>query len=333
MNKRNKRTKIFAFFYESLRLCWAWIRKAFTPLEVLFPLFDQLTSPLALVKIFEPIFILMGKRSGSISISPLNAKRILITKLDLIGDVVLTLPLVKAVRADFPEAHISLVVERRVLNLVELCPYVDVILPVDCRGWSETWCWRWKYCLNYLIFAAKHLWSKPIDLAINPQWGVDHVYASALAYLSGARFRIGYSEHSNEPKQQDNSNYDVFYTYALNEPAFKHDIEYNLGLLRVLGLKVPPLNPEMWLSSEDEQFAERLLSPINNSKRRPLVALCPGASSEHKEWPIERFSMLSQWMIDNYGATLLIIGGTKDKDKAKFLISTLRGDVINAVWQ
>ena len=57
-----------------------------------------------------------------------GVKNILIVRLDVIGDMILTSGFIREVRANFPQAKITLVVSPLVYPIVELCPYVDEIL-------------------------------------------------------------------------------------------------------------------------------------------------------------------------------------------------------------
>ena len=64
-------------------------------------------------------------------------RSVLLLRLDEIGDVVLTTPLLRELRRNMPHAWITLVVKPGVLNLVELCPHVNEILTFDSRRQDE----------------------------------------------------------------------------------------------------------------------------------------------------------------------------------------------------
>ena len=58
-------------------------------------------------------------------------EHILLVRLDAVGDFILTTPAIRAVRENYPNAHITLVVRNHVYSLAELCPYVNEVIGFD----------------------------------------------------------------------------------------------------------------------------------------------------------------------------------------------------------
>ena len=117
-------------------------------------------------------------------------KKILIVRLDEIGDMVLTTPFLRELRRNYPKAEITLVVKPAVYNLVELCPYVDIIKKFSkVNG-------RWAVFQN-INLAKKFVYNEleqDYDLAIVPRFDSDLDYmAGAIAFYTGASRRIGYA--------------------------------------------------------------------------------------------------------------------------------------------
>ena len=90
-------------------------------------------SPRVTHAVMEPFFRLAGfRRHRGIELA--EAKRILVVRLDAIGDTVLNTAFLRELRRNAPEAKIDLVVQPRVADLYKICPYVD---EVHTFAWAE----------------------------------------------------------------------------------------------------------------------------------------------------------------------------------------------------
>src|SRR4029453_4128088 len=183
----------------------------------------------------------------------------LVVRNDGIGDVVLTTPLLRALRDTFPEAWISLVVRPAVKELAELCPHVDEVLVFD-RNPADKSDFRFvRRFWKALRLAARSLWKRNFDLAIVPRWGADHYYSSYIAYLSGAPRRVGYSESVTEYKLRFNRGYDLLFTDVLHDRQLKHELEHDLDIIAHLRGQSTANQPEVWFTNDDMMEAQRLL--------------------------------------------------------------------------
>jgi len=256
--------------------------------------------------------------------------RILVIRPDEIGDLVLTSGLMRELRRRFPAAHITLVVNPVTHNLVECCPYVDETLVFDVRVPR-----RWRpFVLPWRAFqlARRELQRRRFDLAILPRWETDSVYATFLAYFSGVRQRIGYSEKVHPRKRRLNRGYDRMLTAVLEGSEPKHQVEHNFDLVRALGGVVADDHLEVWPGPEDERFAEAFLAMEEPVPREPLIAFGPsGGHSVLKQWPVERFAELGRRLHEVHGARILVIGGPGEEPLGAYLRQRLGDTVIDAV--
>lgn len=287
---------------------------------------EKITLPASVYSHVEPFFAVFGRRKLSNNF-PHEVRKILVVQPDLIGDVLLTAPFLRELRAAFPAAWITLVVEPGVFDLVELCPHVDEIFQYDCKNWRLYW--RWKFCFTAAWLSLRQLFWRRFDMAIFPHWDVDHYYGTMVAYLSGATYRLSYSEAVNHDKRVINKGYNILLTHALEEPFMRHEVEHNLYILRALGLNIHSEAPEIWLGDKDEAFADSFLQAYS-SKNRPLIAICTGGSHPCKRWPVDRFLAVAQWLIAEYDAAILLVGSAADSPVAEILQANLQERVINA---
>src|SRR3990172_7058464 len=121
-----------------------------------------LASPRLARLVGEPCFRLFGMPRDGGEIDPGCLKRVLVVRLDEIGDVIMTTPFLRELRRLLPDAWITLVVKPAVHNLVERCPYVNEVLTYDWRGsrYVQPLQRRWRA----LALAYRHFWHRQFDV-------------------------------------------------------------------------------------------------------------------------------------------------------------------------
>jgi len=179
--------------------------------------------------------------------------------------------------------------------------------------------------LTILSFARRELWSERYDLALVPRWGPDRYEASTLAYLSGARVRVGYSERVSARKRRENRGFDRLFTRLVDDRTVKHEVQRNVDLLSVIGIRPVDMSLEVWLRDEDMNLAATALKSNN---REPLVALGVGARTSSRRWPIDRYAEVGHRLAAQ-GARLVVVGGDSDEDAGRDLRHRLGGSVID----
>jgi len=233
-----------------------------------------------------------------------HPERILIIKLDRIGDFVLSTSFLRELRRSKPGAWIVFVTSQIVSGLALHCPYVDELVTVPTiqpglRGqlthWKD-WC---------DIALGKLLPLRP-SLAILPRWDVDLYDAFPLLALSGARKRISYSVLVEPFKTTKNKGYDRFLTQAIRATSGRHEVEKNLGLLPSIGLSYEKTFLELWPVADPWSLLRRLLPGREHHR---LVALCPLSAEEFKNWPLPSFLQVVENFRKISSLTFILIVG------------------------
>lgn len=167
-------------------------------------------------------------------LSPISWRRILLLRLDGIGDAVLFTPFLRALRQAHPESEITLMVQPMVYNLMEACPYIDHLLAYD---WHEANSWPLRArCRHAREYVHERDLVGLYDMVLNPRWGEDYYDAGALAYFTEAPFRVAWSEKVLPLKAKSDCGYDEFYTMTLLDKRVCHEVEHNLQFLAQLGV-------------------------------------------------------------------------------------------------
>lgn len=240
-----------------------------------------------------------------------HVRHLLVIRVDGIGDVVMTSAFLRELRRGRPSVRISLLVSQSSYDLVEVCPYVDDVLALPKRSSRLA---RWTLGVYHLVRFGRRLGRNGmIDLVISPRWDFESFGNNLYSVVTGARWRIGYSEQVNLKKAAVNRGYDTLFTHLIDRRTPRHEVESNLDVLRCLSIVPEDDRLEVWSTEEDMVKTEKMLEARRKTKGRMLVALAPGAGLATKVWPVGRFAEVGAWLRTKYGADIAIVGGEAER--------------------
>ncbi len=268
----------------------------------------------------EPLFWLMGRRRKA-QPALADMRRILVVRLDQIGDFVLTTPFLRELKRCAPLARITLVVKPELAELALTLPDIDEVLTFDWHiaRRSEDLGRRWRA----VRFCVAHLWPRRFDLAIVPRWDADWYCQTFLAYFSGAQRRIGYSEDVDPIKRIHNHGYDRLLTQTLHEKSVAHEVERSVEILRALGGTIAETSLPNVSDAAADAWASAWVTGSEIPANAPLIALGPFAgNSVLKQWPLPSFATLGRRLIAG-GARLVVVGGPGDREQAERLCAEI----------
>ena len=140
---------------------------------------------------------------GSAGVDLEACRKILVVKLDFIGDFVLTTPFLGGLRRAAPDAEITAVVLDRVFDLAAPCRLVDRVVAVPAAAEGPV---RFGAAsAEDLAAFLRDLRSGAFDLALVPRWDTDFNGATRIAGLSGAERVVGFSERCTPRKAVENA--------------------------------------------------------------------------------------------------------------------------------
>ena len=238
-------------------------------------------------------------------------QNILIVRTDRLGDVVLTTPVIAALRKACPKARISIMVRNETRDVVEGNLYLDQVIVYD-REKTHKGPWGfWKF-----IFRLRR---EKFDLAI-----VLHTkkITNAICFLAGIPHRLGYK----------NEKFGFLLTHPLPDTRWqgtKHESEYCLDVLKALGIRDVP--PEFYVpvQKEGEAWVQQffLENQIKASER--LIAVHPGASCISKRWPAQNFAEVINRIQNDSSARIVLIGKDDPSRAAGEILAAVKGPVVD----
>jgi len=239
-----------------------------------------------------------------------NFRRILIVRTDRIGDVLLSTPLIKALRERYPDAYLAMMVSPYAKDIVDGNPYLDKVIIYDKDGKGKSWYGSIKFALN--------LKKKRFDLALvlHP---TNRVHL--ITYFAGIPRRVGFNRKLGFLLTDR-----IKHTKQWGE---KHELEYNLDFLRYLGIEAADKNLFMPIKPEAENWVADIFRTEGVKPDDKLLAIHPAASCPSKIWPQERFARVADILAEKYGFKILLIAAAKDAKIAQNLAKNMQHPALN----
>ena len=226
-----------------------------------------------------------------------------------LGDTVVESPFIRAVRKQYPHHHIMMICAPENYNLVELCPYVDEIIPYSSKVEGNFY----KTHLRQIHqFAKEHYADKDFDLAIISSTCMPSLIEGWLAYLTHAKRRVTFTEKLNAGLHREYMGaYDRYFTDVLDSIGEVHEVENNNAMLRHLGIGITDDSYELWTDENDAQMVDRLWleKKIDDNKTKIIVNL--STSSKSKDWPVERYIEVCRKVRETHDVEYILIGAGK----------------------
>ena len=214
--------------------------------------------------------------------------RILLIRLSSLGDIVLTTPVIRAVRAHFPDAYIAMLVAKQSADVLQENPHLDEIITFDRLAKNKD--------TGEMFRIAHILRERKFTLTIDLQ---RKFRTELLMYLSGAVKRVGKGR---------------LCTARVPEQGNKHATAHYFDLLHAIG--IPAIDPrlEMFLAASERADATQQFDAAGVSKTGLKVGLFPGAGWKLREWMPERFAAIGDKLVEDFNADVLIFGGQTETE-------------------
>ena len=233
-------------------------------------------------------------------------KNILVVRNDRFGEFLLNIPALRALKETFTNARIIAVVDPYVRELAKsISSFIDEIIE-----WSEE-----RHSLLAKLRLVNLLSKKNINIALmlNPSKEFN-----IITRLCGIPIRVGYDRKCG-----------FLLTHKMKDEKYlgnKHEIEYNLELVGLIGAKTQDLTLSLNINND---IINNLCKDFGITSYDNLIALHPWTSDPLKQWPRDNFFELAKRIADELGIKVIIVGGKEEEQKSKELFSGLENKIIN----
>jgi heptosyltransferase-2 len=246
-------------------------------------------------------------------------RRILIIRQhDQLGDLLLATPVFRAVRENFPEAHISALVRSYTSQIL----YNNIYLNEVISFYERFTDWSPKKAVQFF----KRLRSN-FDLAIVLNTVSHSVTSDLLAWLSGAKYRLG-SEHLIFEGCQSNFLYNLRASY---HDSNKHQTEKNLDIVRFIQIDTKNKSEEINLNQGELDRAKAMLGRHKIKGKDLIVAMHPGAGKVRNRWEVNRFKQVAKYFNFKYNAKIVVSWGPQEQELGNEFLNGLPFTPVEAV--
>ncbi len=221
-------------------------------------------------------------------------KRILVTRTDRIGDLILSTPVFSAIKKRYPKSHLAALVFKETESVICGNPWIDQVIAYDKNGAYKSW-------LRTAFFGWQ-LRKECFDVVI-------HLHATnrvnVISWLAKIPVRIGYRVKPGDR----HGNLHQFLTHIVEEQKWqgrRHEADYNFDLLALIDVPKPE-KFELYfpLLNSDKEALEHILPRQVNGR---YVVFHPSASCISKRWAPDRLAAVADQLSRDYGVLPVIVG-------------------------
>ena len=239
-----------------------------------------------------------------------NINKILIIRVDGIGDLLNSTPAIALLRENYPSAEITVLA--RPLNAPVLIgnPDVDRILIFDRDGKHSD--------IRARLQFYRELRRERFQLVVAMQTAM---WTHLLAFLSGAPYRLGRYQ----------KRFRTTLTHAWRGKYRKgetHEVDRNLELVRLICEGAGKRELIFRLSPDETAAAEARLASLGISADAFLIGIHPGGSSFDKRWPEKQYAELAGRLARQYNATILLLRGPEEVELVQNIQTAMQSDAI-----
>lgn len=233
-----------------------------------------------------------------------DPRNILIIDFGQLGDVVLSLPALRAIRKKFPRARITVAVGKPGAEVIALSGYADETFVVDRVALRD----GFKPLSILRVFQiVQDVRRRKFDFVVDLHSLSE---TNLLGFLSGAPKRL----YSRRPGRS----LDYLANFKPSPPVEtdhkkRHLIDRYLDVLIPLEIEEAERVPSLKTQPEDDAKISRLLHKAKADAGAPLVGLFPGAGHPSRRWALEQFASLAEFLIRNDQLKVVVFLGPEER--------------------
>jgi ADP-heptose:LPS heptosyltransferase len=209
-----------------------------------------------------------------------NPQNILVVNFGQLGDVVLSLPALRAVREKFPDAKITALVGKASAEIIEITDFVDEKIAVDRVKLRDS---RKIWSIKEILKLVKEIRRRKFDFIVD----LHSLYeTNLLGFVSGAKHRLYIN--------RENRSLDFLANFQPKPPLEDkklHLTEHYLNFLKPLGVENTKRFVQICPSDSDIDTVENLFREF---KTKQLVGMFPGAGHHSRRWSLDKFARLAE---------------------------------------
>jgi len=247
--------------------------------------------------------------------------RILLVRLSAIGDIVFATPLIQALRAAHPQAHLVWLAQPEYRELLAQHPELDAVIDCPIGEWRALWrAGRFRELWQALLAMRETLRAERFDQAIDLQ-GL--FKSGLLTWFTGAPERIGLGS-------REGSQWLMTRVLARGGEPERIGSEYRY-LAEQLGLPLDAFAMHAPVTAKAANLTSQLIEA--HQLQPGYAALCPFTTRPQKHWPKRHWTALADALHAELGLIPVLLGGPNDAEAAAQIAEHCTAPVVNLAGQ
>ena len=249
---------------------------------------------------------------------PKEIKRILIIRLDHIGDVIYATSIPRNLKLNFPGVRITFLVGSWAKDILTDNPYIDEIICFDAPWFDRSP--KKSFTLGKFRRLAKQLRQYHFDLGFDLRGDLRHIL---LMYVAKVKYRVGYGVTGG----------DFILNRCVDYDENTHALERNLALLRSLNIAIASDRLQIDNIKTDRAELNLFLKKNHLSESDTIVLMHPCAGTRAKNWRNVRFTELADILAREFAAKVLFVGSSKDRAEVETIVSIAKSGPLNVTGE
>jgi ADP-heptose:LPS heptosyltransferase len=237
-----------------------------------------------------------------------SPRNLLVIDFGQLGDVVMSLPALRAIREKFSHANITVAAGTPSSEIVELSGYANQIIAIDRVALRDGFI---PASILRIFNVVKDVRRRQFDFVIDL-----HSFSETnlMGFLSGAPKRL----FARRPGRSLDflANFNPKPPVDRNDPD-QHLVDRYLDVLKPLGIANVARVPTMTPRADDNRAVDALLKKAKAESGVPLVGLFPGAGHPGRAWPLDNWVELADFVIRNDGVRPVVFLGPEERVHAR----------------
>lgn len=249
-------------------------------------------------------------------------KKLLIIRIDAIGDFIIFSPMLRYYRILYPNYHITLLVNEEVLNLAQRINEIDELIPFNRKKIINI-------DLIYIRRLLKKIKEESFDVVIYPTYSREPI-GDYIVRLSRAREKIGFDGDICNITLKKKLKNNKYYTKLISaRPDIIFETERNKEFIEGLGLKVTNSIPNFTPSNEDKKIGCELLFNNGLKSINNFIVINPGAQWKGRIWPLKKYVEVVVWLKKEKNIDIVICGSKNEYSLAEKIKTISNIPIIN----
>ena len=216
----------------------------------------------------------------------MKQQKFLIARIDRIGDVVLSTPLPREIKNKYPDSFVALLVKNNNKDIFFNNPYVDAIITYDNADKTEKTFWelgkeirQYKFTHSFMLLPKERL--------------------NYILFFAGIIHRVGVGHKLYQ--------FLTFTRYVDRKKyiPLRHEADYCLDTIRKVGIPVRDINPEIFLSKDEKNEADKLRSSLSGNSKK-IIGIHTSSGNSAPNLNPDEYKKLIELLCRDNNLTVLV---------------------------